>query len=388
MSNQNRSPTRTPSIAIPSSTARSIDDILNINTLGGFDSPDATSMLPQTLRYRSDQPHSPSQTRAGSRSLYGPLESSRAPSAMRHASASSSLGSTRHPLGGGSGGLSGGMLGSRASSYSTRLGGASTINSFDPIASFEPRIIGGNSTSSETDGASSSMSPSRAAPRAGLQASRPRHLSQKDSHPSVNIIAPYGHHHILGSGAPQPFKRPTYLQYSFLRERLQTDLNQPETYSHPIMSTPGKSETKFDEHETHLARARPSDVDVDRKLSQAEMSSSSMHEESALYLPTRWSEDSMLKSLHISEDGRNLYFHGLAVLLSCQWYKTANTSGVTGPISPGEKEAAAARSDRPIPPSCGIYYFEVTILDKGQKGCASVSSMLSQQELNSYFQAH
>ena len=39
-----------------------------------------------------------------------------------------------------------------------------------------------------------------------------------------------------------------------------------------------------------------------------------------------------------------------------------------GPNTQGEKEAAAARANHPIPPACGIYYYEVTILDKGYKG--------------------
>lgn len=39
-----------------------------------------------------------------------------------------------------------------------------------------------------------------------------------------------------------------------------------------------------------------------------------------------------------------------------------------GPTSQGEKEAAAARANHHIPPACGIYYYEVTIIDKGFKG--------------------
>ena len=39
-----------------------------------------------------------------------------------------------------------------------------------------------------------------------------------------------------------------------------------------------------------------------------------------------------------------------------------------GPSSAGEKEAAAARANYPIPPACGIYYYEVSIESKGAKG--------------------
>lgn len=34
----------------------------------------------------------------------------------------------------------------------------------------------------------------------------------------------------------------------------------------------------------------------------------------------------------------------------------------------GDRDAAAARTIHPIPPACGIYYYEVDILCKGQKG--------------------
>lgn len=36
--------------------------------------------------------------------------------------------------------------------------------------------------------------------------------------------------------------------------------------------------------------------------------------------------------------------------------------------SNGEYDAATARSDCEIPPQCGIFYFEVTVLDKGRDG--------------------
>jgi hypothetical protein len=41
---------------------------------------------------------------------------------------------------------------------------------------------------------------------------------------------------------------------------------------------------------------------------------------------------------------------------------------IEGPTSQGERDAAAARANHSIPPACGIYYYEVTVLDKGLKG--------------------
>ena len=38
-----------------------------------------------------------------------------------------------------------------------------------------------------------------------------------------------------------------------------------------------------------------------------------------------------------------------------------------GAMFTGEKDAAAACTVHPIPPACGVYYFEVEILGKEQK---------------------
>lgn len=40
----------------------------------------------------------------------------------------------------------------------------------------------------------------------------------------------------------------------------------------------------------------------------------------------------------------------------------------SGPPCAGDKDAAAARANYPVPPACGIYYYEVEILQKGNKG--------------------
>jgi hypothetical protein len=40
-----------------------------------------------------------------------------------------------------------------------------------------------------------------------------------------------------------------------------------------------------------------------------------------------------------------------------------------GPSKGGDTDAASVRADHPIPPSCGIYYFEVHILSRGSQGC-------------------
>ena len=40
----------------------------------------------------------------------------------------------------------------------------------------------------------------------------------------------------------------------------------------------------------------------------------------------------------------------------------------TGPSSVSDRDAAAVRAICPIPPACGVYYYEVEIINRGAKG--------------------
>ncbi|RAL08647.1 putative Ran-binding protein (RanBP10) [Aspergillus homomorphus CBS 101889] len=44
----------------------------------------------------------------------------------------------------------------------------------------------------------------------------------------------------------------------------------------------------------------------------------------------------------------------------------------TGPVNKHDHEAAAIRADSPMPPQCGIYYFEITILSKPKEGMIGI----------------
>jgi hypothetical protein len=44
----------------------------------------------------------------------------------------------------------------------------------------------------------------------------------------------------------------------------------------------------------------------------------------------------------------------------------------TGLPSNSERDSAAARTNHPIPPACGIYYYEVEVIQRGVKGFISV----------------
>jgi len=65
-------------------------------------------------------------------------------------------------------------------------------------------------------------------------------------------------------------------------------------------------------------------------------------------LPAKWNEADKFPGLEIQGDGLELRY--------------------MGQVNKHDHEAAAARADHPIPPQCGIYYYEVTILNKSKDG--------------------
>lgn len=65
-------------------------------------------------------------------------------------------------------------------------------------------------------------------------------------------------------------------------------------------------------------------------------------------LPSKWAEVDRFGGLEVSPDGRDIRY--------------------SGTLKSQEHEAAAARTDYPMPPQCGIYYYEVSLVSKGKEG--------------------
>ena len=65
-------------------------------------------------------------------------------------------------------------------------------------------------------------------------------------------------------------------------------------------------------------------------------------------VPSKWGEVDKHGGLEISADGLDVKYVGMTKL--------------------HEHEAVAARADYHMPPDCGLYYFEVTIISKGKEG--------------------
>lgn len=75
-------------------------------------------------------------------------------------------------------------------------------------------------------------------------------------------------------------------------------------------------------------------------------------EENLMPLPSRWSESERHVALDLMNDGLDVRYMGAQ--------------------NKHDHEAAAARANHPMPPQCGIYYFEVTIMSKTKEGMIAV----------------
>lgn len=81
-------------------------------------------------------------------------------------------------------------------------------------------------------------------------------------------------------------------------------------------------------------------------------------------LPSKWAEADKHGGLEIAADGLDVKYVGALKL--------------------HDHEAAAARADHPMPPQCGIYYFEVTIISKGKEGMIGVGFSGSKASLEKF----
>ncbi|KAG8931910.1 hypothetical protein FRC01_000600 [Tulasnella sp. 417] len=88
-------------------------------------------------------------------------------------------------------------------------------------------------------------------------------------------------------------------------------------------------------------------------------------EEEVFTLPTRWNDSDRHASIHINIAGTELTFMG----------GQGNINGVDN-----KEEAAAARTNNSIPPICGVYYYEVEVLDRGNKGHIGVGFATKQHK--------
>jgi hypothetical protein len=227
------------------------------------------------------------------------------------------------------------------------------------ISTFEPRIVRATTDSSRgVDAAcfpSSSTSPSRtrrSSAANGRAASSQRPVSSQ----TISIPPP----------PPVSFTRPAYLEHSALRHMLQSELP-------PALPPSRKTDTStLDNQRYSAAMSPPTDSDEDSNTSPPRefplaQPLPPIPQDQILRLPTRWSDQFRHALLTVSGDGRDLSYHGSFYSFSFSHF-VVNLFGLQGASCSGDRDAAAARTIHPIPPACGIYYYEVDILSKGQKG--------------------
>ena len=128
------------------------------------------------------------------------------------------------------------------------------------------------------------------------------------------------------------FTVPPYLKHSVFYDRMQTHVPLASLSKKPYPST---SRSPIPKTSSSLATITPN--------SQFEDTS-----DWSVLLPTCWNLEDRCSLVEVSSDGLNVSFCG---------------SGKNG-----DRDAAAVRANRPMPSHCGVYYFEVEIVSKGQSG--------------------
>ncbi|GLB36579.1 putative protein with domain in SPla and the RYanodine receptor [Lyophyllum shimeji] len=232
----------------------------------------------------------------------------------------------------------------RATARSMTLGTSPGRGSSRAPPTYEPRVVrvSGEGSRSVDAACLPSTSPSRTRRASGASG---RGTSAQRPVASYAVSTPHP--------PPVSFPRPSYLDYSALRHMLQTDAPptlppsrkaEPPSHEPPALSSAIMSGPALDSDEE-------SNVSPPRELPVAPPLPA-LSQEQILRLPTRWSDQFRHALLSVSGDGRDLTYHGA----SCS----------------GDRDAAAARTVHPIPPACGIYYYEVEIISKGQKGHISI----------------
>ncbi|KAH0838642.1 hypothetical protein J3R83DRAFT_6967 [Lanmaoa asiatica] len=209
--------------------------------------------------------------------------------------------------------------------------------SASPYTVYEPRVIRADSTHTINtvcphNSSASSSSPSRT--RRPSSASVRACIGQR---PSA---------HIPADTETVPFPRPPYLEHSALRHLLQTESlplipprkAEPIVRPDPMSGRRMQRSPSYDSDEDDMSP--PREV---RKSTPSPMTASSP----ILLLPIRWCDEYRSPHLSVCGDGRELIYQG--------------ASGGS------DKDAATARTAVPVPPACGIFYYETEITSKASK---------------------
>ncbi|KAJ5326176.1 SPla/RYanodine receptor SPRY [Penicillium brevicompactum] len=138
-----------------------------------------------------------------------------------------------------------------------------------------------------------------------------------------------------------PFLIPSYLRNSRYLARLESAHRSKLTRdSNPPLSASSSN--------AHLPRMAPSHRGMTYDIIEKEIPVP----DSLSPLPSQWSITDKFAGLELSNDNFDVRY--------------------TGPVHKHDHEAAALRADHPMPPQCGIYYFEVKIDSKPKEGMIGI----------------
>jgi len=131
------------------------------------------------------------------------------------------------------------------------------------------------------------------------------------------------------------------------------------------MLSPALSDTDDDDDE-HSVSSPPL-----RSTANTTPSTYTAPKDGILRLPTRWNEHARHPSLTVSSDGRDLTYSGVFLFPSDFDFISCQLTVVIG-TSLTDVEAVSARANHPIPPACGVFYYEIEILrSKGGAGAGA-----------------
>ncbi|GAA5989930.1 hypothetical protein JCM11641_002814 [Rhodosporidiobolus odoratus] len=142
----------------------------------------------------------------------------------------------------------------------------------------------------------------------------------------------------------RPFAVPAYLRHSSLYyDRFYTTPSEESPYS--ALAIPAESSKGVEKTNGSMSDA---------------LSVGTQAADSPILLPTFWDEEDKCALLEMSSDGLTCSFAGSAKY--------------------GDRDAAAIRANRPVPSQAGVYYFEVTVENKGTSGYIGIG--LSDQSVS------
>ncbi|CAE6429456.1 unnamed protein product [Rhizoctonia solani] len=149
-----------------------------------------------------------------------------------------------------------------------------------------------------------------------------------------------------------PMQRPAYLDHSALRRYLVVDSSATEI---PTSEPTSRSSS--------ASLSIVSDSDIDPREARGTPTPEPRNESTdAIRVPTRWNAVDKHHALVLSPDGREVRY--------------------PSPTHSTDKEAAAIRANHPMPAACGVYYFEVQIIEKGTQGHISIGFSSREVGLN------